>query len=154
MTIAAVHHVGFTVSDLDRSCAWYAMLLETEPALRRSWDHEYVGRVVGYPGVQLEAALWDLPGGMTLELLQYRDPGPGTVDMESFNTGNAHLCLVVDDLAEEFRRLAGLADFRSDAPVDIPWGHFRGGRSCYLRDPDGISIELVQLPPSGPRDMD
>jgi hypothetical protein len=25
-----------------------------------------------------------------------------------------------------------------------------GGRACYLRDPDGISIELLEEPPGGP----
>lgn len=54
-------------------------------------------------------------------------------------------------LEREFDRLshAGGA-FRSDRPVDIPIGPYRGGRSAYLRDPDGISIQLLQPPAQGP----
>jgi catechol 2,3-dioxygenase-like lactoylglutathione lyase family enzyme len=86
-----------------------------------------------------------------LELLEYKSPEPGRVDMETYNVGNAHLCLIVDDLEAEFARLRGHAEFRHPDPVDVPWGHFAGGKSCYLRDPDGISIEIVQYPPGGPK---
>ena len=70
--------------------------------------------------------------------------------MESYNAGNAHLCLATEDLAGEFARLRGRVKFRDPEPVAIPWGPYRGGWACYLRDPDGISIELMQPPPGGP----
>ena len=58
----------------------------------------------------------------------------------------------VASVREQYARLRPLgARFRSDGPVEIPWGPYRGGRACYLRDPDGISIELIELPPGGPR---
>jgi catechol 2,3-dioxygenase-like lactoylglutathione lyase family enzyme len=142
-------HVGFSVANIERSVEWYTFLLQEAPVLRGVWDVEYVSRVVGYPGLVLDAALWNLPGGTVLELLEYKRPSPGRVDMETYNVGNAHLCLVVDDLAAEFERLQGRAEFRNPEPVEIPWGHFAGGRSCYLRDPDGISVELLQYPPGG-----
>jgi catechol 2,3-dioxygenase-like lactoylglutathione lyase family enzyme len=151
VTYSGLDHVGFAVGDLDRSVEWYTFFLGEPPLLRKTWDVEYVGRVVGYPGVKMEGAFWRLPGGTVLELLEYLDPRPGRVDMETYNAGNAHLCLVVDDLAADFERLRGQVEFRDPEPVDIPWGPYRGGRACYLRDPDGISIELIQLPPGGPK---
>jgi len=148
---AGLDHVGFTVSSLDRSVPFYAELLGEEPLLRKRWDVEYVGRIVGYPGVVLDAAFWRLPGDTVLERLEYVEPPPGRVDLETYNVGNAHLCLVTDDLKADFERLrpAG-AEFRSEAPIEIPWGPYKGGKACYLRDPDGISIELIELPPGGP----
>jgi catechol 2,3-dioxygenase-like lactoylglutathione lyase family enzyme len=145
-----VEHVGFSVSNLDRSVDWYTFLLDEPPTARKLWDPEYVSRVLGYPEVVLEFALWQLPGGHMLELLEYKNPKPRRIDMETYNVGNAHLCLIVDDLAAEFVRLRGRAEFRHAEPVDIPVGHFAGGRSCYVRDPDGISIEIVEHPPGGP----
>jgi catechol 2,3-dioxygenase-like lactoylglutathione lyase family enzyme len=145
-------HVGFSVADIERSVQWYTFLFEEPPVLRKLYDVEYVSRVLGYPGVVLDAALWELPGGARFELLEYKSPEPGRVDMETHNVGNGHLCLIVDDLAAEFDRLRGRAEFRNPEPVEIPWGHFAGGKSCYVRDPDGISIELVQYPPGGPKD--
>ena len=151
MRFSGLDHVGFTVSSLDRSVAFYTALLGEEPLLRKRWDVEYVGRVVGYPGVVLDAAFWRLAGDTVLELLEYVEPPPGRVDLETYNVGNSHLCLVTEDLAGDFERLRGVADFRHPEPVEIPWGPYAGGKACYLRDPDGISIELLELPPGGPR---
>ena len=46
--------------------------------------------------------------------------------------------------------LRGFVEFRSLEPVEILWGPYQGGSACYLRDPDGISVELLQPPPGGP----
>ena len=151
MYYTGLDHVGFAVNDLDQSVEWYSMFLGEPPILRKTWDVEYVSRIVGYPRVKMEGAFWRLPGGTVLELLQYLYPEPGHVDMETYNVGNAHLCLVVDDLAADFERLRNHVEFRDPAPVEIPWGPYTGGMACYLRDPDGISIELMQLPAGGPR---
>lgn len=151
MTFRKLDHVGFAVSDLDRSVAWYTRFLGLEPMLRKTWDVEYLGRIVGYPGCTIECAIWRLPNDTLLELIQYLDPPAGRVDMETFNAGNAHLCLITEDLDRDFERLRGHAEFRSAEPVDIPWGPYEGGRVCYLRDPDGISVELMEEPAGGPR---
>lgn len=90
--LATVDHIGYTVSDLDRSVEFYAFLLEREPTARKTWDVEYIGRIQG-----------------------------------------------------------GKALFRSDAPVRIEWGPYEGGHAARVRDPDGITIELIQLPPGGVR---
>jgi catechol 2,3-dioxygenase-like lactoylglutathione lyase family enzyme len=148
---SALDHIGFSVASLDRSIPFYTALLGEEPLLRKKWDVEYVGEVVGYRGLVLEAAFWRLPGGTILELIEYVEPPPRSVDLETYNIGNAHLCLVTDDMDSDFERLRPLgAAFRSERPVEIPWGPYRGGKACYLRDGDGISIELLELPPGGP----
>jgi catechol 2,3-dioxygenase-like lactoylglutathione lyase family enzyme len=71
--------------------------------------------------------------------------------METYNAGNGHMALVVGDIHAEFDRLRDHASFRDPSPIAIPWGPYAGGWACYLRDPDGISIELMQLPPHGAR---
>jgi catechol 2,3-dioxygenase-like lactoylglutathione lyase family enzyme len=148
---SALDHIGFSVASLDRSIPFYTALLGEEPLLRKKWNVEYVGEVVGYRGLVLEAAFWRLPGGTILELIEYVEPPPRSVNLETYNIGNAHLCLVTDDMDSDFERLRPLgAAFRSERPVEIPWGPYRGGKACYLRDGDGISIELLELPPGGP----
>ena len=53
---------------------------------------------------------------------------------------------LVDDLDGTYRRLqAGGVGFIS-APVEIDTGINTGGRALYLRDPDGIPMELFELP--------
>jgi catechol 2,3-dioxygenase-like lactoylglutathione lyase family enzyme len=71
--------------------------------------------------------------------------------METYNAGNAHLCVVVDDLEGELVRLERELGVTGVDAVEIPWGPYAGGRGCYLRDPDDISIQLMQLPLDGPR---
>ena len=69
--------------------------------------------------------------------------------METYNVGNAHLSFQTDDLHETFERLRGRAELRSDDPVLIEWGPYEGGYAARVRDPDGITIELVQPPAGG-----
>jgi catechol 2,3-dioxygenase-like lactoylglutathione lyase family enzyme len=154
MPYSGLDHVGFAVGNLDRAVEWYTRFLAAAPILRKTWDIEYVSRVVGYPGVKLEAAFWTLAGGTTLELIEYLEPPPGVVDMETYNAGNAHLCLVVDDLDADLERLHRELGMTGIEAIEIPWGPYAGGKACYLRDADGISIELLQRPPGGPRFAD
>jgi glyoxylase I family protein len=142
-------HVGYTVSDLDRSVEFWAQLLERDPKARKTWDVPYLGRIQGYDDLKVEAAFFDLPGGLTLELIQYHNPPHATVDMETYNVGNAHLSFVTGDLQQTFERLRGSAEQRSPEPVRIEWGPYEGGFAARVRDPDGITIELVQLPEGG-----
>ena len=126
MSLTRFDHVGFTVADLDRSVAWYTRFLGSEPLLhQKGWDAEYTGT----------------------ELIEYVSPAPGAVDMETTNVGNGHFCIVVDDLHAEYERLRGFAEFRSPEPVRIPQGPNEGAYGAYVRDPDGISIQLMQPPP-------
>ena len=150
MAVKSVAHVGFTVSDLDRSVAFYSALLGQGPHFRRRYDEPYISEIIGYPGCSLEIALFRLPGTeVELELLRYYEPPPGRVDLETYNAGNAHLCLTVDDWDAAYARLQGLgAAFRHDAPVRQTAGEFEGSATVYLRDPDGITIELYEPVPT------
>jgi lactoylglutathione lyase len=145
-------HVGFTVANLDRSVAWYTRFLGSEPLLqRKGWEAAYTGTMLGYPGCVIDWAYFALPGDGRLELIEYVEPSPGRVDMETTNAGNGHICIVVDDIHAELARLRDVAELRSPQPVRIPEGPNAGALGAYVRDPDGISIQLMQPPPSAPR---
>ena len=151
MHYRSLDHVGFTVTSLDRSIPFYTVLLGEKPIGRLAWKaeaDEFVGHIIGYRELELAGAFWKLPGGTTLELLEYRHPAGGHVDMETYNVGNGHLGLLTDDIHADFERLRGHVEFRNSEPVRIPSGPAEGGYAIYFRDPDGITIELVQAPPS------
>ena len=59
-----------------------------------------------------------------------------------------HVCLTVDDLQSLYDRLreSAACSFLSP-PVEVDTGANRGGSALYLRDPDGILVELFQPPP-------
>lgn len=98
----------------------------------------------------MDAAVIDLPGGdgAVLEILEYLIPDKHPNPPDTANPGNVHICLAVDDIgAMRERALACGAVPVSPGPVEVTVGPNAGARACYLRDPDGITLELLQPPP-------
>ena len=148
-SVRGVHHVGISVASVDAALAFWQGFLGLEPRWRTVLDRPYLGRHVGYPGVAMDAAFLDLPGGIVLELLDYRVDGKTPNSDATANPGNVHLCLLVDDATEAWERAvaAGARPVVPEGPVDVDAGPNRGARASYLRIHDGVSLELFQLPP-------
>jgi catechol 2,3-dioxygenase-like lactoylglutathione lyase family enzyme len=147
--IVGAHHTSFTVTDLDRSLAFFVRL-GLEVLFTREVEADYFGRVVGLPGCRVRAALLRIPGSAHhLELFQYRTPQGQPCRPRPCDPGSAHLALLVDDLPALYERLhADGADFVGP-PVPIDAGPNTGGYAAYLRDPNGVLIELFQPPHRG-----
>ena len=143
----SVHHIGVTVADMDRAVAFWERLLGSPARGRAMLDGPNVGTMVGYPGVRIERSWVDLPGGVALELLQYLDRDEAPYDPGTAHPGNVHVCLHVDDM-DGARAHAVESGARpvSDHPIDVAAGPLAGARLQYLRDPDGVTIELFQPP--------
>ena len=131
-----VHHIGMSVADLDAALAFW------EPFL----GVPYLGRHVGYPGIAIRAAFIDLPGGNTLELLDYQEPGKAQNAEATANPGNVHLCLAVGDADDVWRQAVacGARPIVAEGPVLIDAGPNEGAKAAYLRIHDGITLELFQ----------
>jgi catechol 2,3-dioxygenase-like lactoylglutathione lyase family enzyme len=147
VTIQHMHHVGLTVTDLDRSVSFYAKAFGYTEVMRQEISAAYLGEIVGLPGARVKMAhlrLHDEPH--VLELFEYVTPSAAPPVLQPHHTGNAHLCFIVDDIASDHARLADQGATFISEPVAIDAGRNAGGISCYLRDPDGITLELFQLP--------
>lgn len=146
-----VVHTGFTVSDLERSVAWYRDVLGLDLIGRQRNDNAYSRQIVGMPDAVLEIAFLGFPAesaarrGQVLELVQYRSPAGRVLHLATNDVGVGHLALEVDELAAEYERLVRLGVRFRSLPVEIDEGHNRGALACYLLDPDGITIELIQI---------
>ncbi|HMJ94491.1 MAG TPA: VOC family protein [Thermoleophilaceae bacterium] len=151
MSFGGLDHIGFAVADLERSTAWYTRLLGEAPTIRKAVGPGYIGEIVGYPECRMKWALWRLPNNTMLELIQYLMPDAAHADMETYTIGNGHVCLVTDDIEGDGERMRGHAEFRSPRPVTIPVGPYQGVRAWYIRDPDGITVELIEAPSNGPQ---
>jgi len=145
-----LHHTCYTVSSLDRSLAFYRDLLGCEVLATQEKQGGYLAAIVGYPDAHVRMAHLRVPGGdHVIELFEYLAPQSGRADVEPRNVGASHLCFVVDDLPALYEQLRGRGvDSFVSAPVEVDTGINAGGYALYLRDPDGITVELFQ-PPAG-----
>jgi glyoxylase I family protein len=150
--VQGVHHVGASVADLEAALAFWEPFLGVSARFRGRLSRPYLGESVGYPGVEIDAAIVDLPGGGVLELLEYRLDGREQTPDETKHPGNVHLCLSVTDAAAAWDRAVdfGARPVRAAGPVEVDAGPNEGARVAYLRVHDGISVELFQVAPHPP----
>jgi lactoylglutathione lyase len=143
--ITRAHHTGFTVSSLERSIAFYRDILGFELAFQWNPQAPYLAELVGYPSVDLHAAILRLPGtDVCLELLEYRNIEQVPVDMHNGNVGNGHIAFNVDNLLEIYAELQKKGVKSVSPPVTPTIGPNKGGKAVYLIDPDGFRVELVE----------
>lgn len=159
MAVKGIWHFSFTVSDIDKSVAFYSDLLGLEVITRQDQANPYTEKLVAMPGAQLRVAMLRVPGWPAgpshhhLELVEYVHPRGVKADVRTNNTGAPHLAFVVEDIHAEYARLtAAGVRFKSD-PVEIAAGVNQGGWTIYLLDPDDITLEISQPPPNRPLDF-
>lgn len=145
--MTVLHHTGLTVRDLDRSLAFYRDLLGMEVVFEQEKRGGYLAAIVGYEAAHVRMAHLAFPGGgHRIELFEYVQPEPRGKPGEPRDVGISHVCLVVDDLDSVHGRLRAAGVEFYSAPVPVSSGANAGGAAVYLRDPDGITLELFQPP--------
>jgi catechol 2,3-dioxygenase-like lactoylglutathione lyase family enzyme len=149
--LLGIWHISWTVSDLERSKAFYATL-GFELIHYQEQKNEYTEKFVGLPGAHLKAALMkfaDTPPGLSghvIELIEYVSPKGMHLHPRPCDINSAHLAVITNDVQELHQRmLAAGASFVSP-PVAITAGINQGGFTCYMRDSDGFTVELMQPP--------
>jgi catechol 2,3-dioxygenase-like lactoylglutathione lyase family enzyme len=145
--IVGAHHTSFTVADLARSLGFFRDRLGLTVVSQREVHDDYFSRIVGLPDCGVRVALLRVPGSAHhVELFEYLAPQGDACTPRPCDPGSAHLSLLVDDLPAFYERLcAEGVDFVGE-PVGIDAGPNAGGYGVYLRDPNGVLIELFQPP--------
>ncbi len=145
--VNGVDHVGLTVADLERSIKFYTEVLECSIVFQQEKKGGYLAAIVGYPDAEVHMVHLQPAGTTTrIELFEYRQPPSAPRELEPRNVGNAHFCFVVSDLTALYERLVAHEVTILSPPIEIDTGVNQGGQSLYLRDPDGITVELFQRP--------
>jgi catechol 2,3-dioxygenase-like lactoylglutathione lyase family enzyme len=151
VAVTAVAAVGFTVSDMDRSVAFYRDVLAFTPVSDVEVDgHEY-DRLYGVFGVRARVVRMQL-GGQVLELTQFLAPPdarPIPVPSYSNDLWFQHVAIVVRDMDEAWARLRKHHVRQiSPRPQTIPVSNraAAGIKAMKFRDPDGHNLELLWFP--------
>ncbi len=147
--ITGMHHTSIVVSDMDRSLGFYRDQLGMTLAVDAIMSGEMLDREVALTGARLRVVEL-APGnsGSYLELLQYYSPPgkPFPADARCCDVGMPHVALIVSDIQEIYDELKEQGVNFTAPPQFVDAGAFRGCRTAYCYDPDGIVVELWQMP--------
>jgi catechol 2,3-dioxygenase-like lactoylglutathione lyase family enzyme len=145
-SVTGFWHVGITVSDLERSLAFYRDglgLQVTSTAVSSSAAAE----VWDLPGASADVVYLAVPGSDAMvELLHFRtEVDASSAAARPWDPASAHFCLFVRDLDVLYACLA-TAGFcsRSGGVTQIVDGPLAGAKAAYLMDPDGHHVEVFE----------
>ena len=140
-----MHHVGITVRDLEASLAWYERIFGVKPEFVAQGSGPDLSKAVGVPGADLRFAFLRF-GSCVVELLCYDNDREETYTRSNADVGSAHVCIDVPDLRAAYQDLLGKGVEFLAPPLLIDDGPLEGCSFVYVKDPDGITLELFETP--------
>ena len=143
------NHVGFTVEDLDRGIAMFSDLFGYAVVSRGGRNPRGVGMLTGVPDPDIEVVHLRRDGFIGVELIHYRTPiDRSRASGLPCDAGYTHLTYDVRDVDCMVERAAayGLKPVGQIVGNKDTGGPRKGTRVVYLKDPEGLNIELIQPP--------
>jgi catechol 2,3-dioxygenase-like lactoylglutathione lyase family enzyme len=142
-----LHHAGLTVSNLDQSVEFYRdvvglkLLVPQTPVL----SGPKVDEMTGIPGVAMKLAMFEISKNNRLALIEYLKPASSLqYALPTTNIGSIHVALQVSDIEAKVREMKAKGVYFITV-MNIPTdGPFVGWKYIYFKDPDGITLELVE----------
>lgn len=149
--VQSVGDIAVTVSDLDRSVAFFRDILDFTPESEYELRGDEYDRLHGAFGVRLRVATLRL-GDERLQLRQFLTPRGRLMPRGSRSNDRwfQHIAIIVSDMDRAFERLRDRrVEFASTAPQTLPaWNKNAAGiQAFYFRDPDGHFLEILAFPP-------
>jgi catechol 2,3-dioxygenase-like lactoylglutathione lyase family enzyme len=143
--------VGMTVSDMDRSIAFFADVLTFEKVSDIEVAGEDFEHLEGVFGLRMRIVRMRL-GSEEIELTQYVAPEgrPIPLDSRSNDRWFQHVAIIVSDMNAAYRTLREHhVRHASSGPQKLPdWNPNAGGiEAFYFKDPDGRPLEVLAFPP-------
>lgn len=145
--VTGFFHVGITVSEMARSVEFYRDGLGLEYDWEKEGNSDHVRELIALEFTSLQNVFLKIPGGGSIELLEYRGIERHSAAARPCDPGSGHLCLYVDDIdkaVEKARQHGGVT--RSANVVTSPEGPTKGCKVVYVTDPDGFIVELFSHP--------
>jgi glyoxylase I family protein len=145
--IVGADHTGITVSNLERALAFWRDVLGFEFSHTAHQNGALAQEITGVEGAEIKLAVVKTPGGHKVELLEYLAPVDRVrADVRPCDVGSVHVALLVDDLDAVLAQIAGFGWKPVGSPQTLQSGPNAGKRVVYVRDPDGTTVEFMELP--------
>jgi catechol 2,3-dioxygenase-like lactoylglutathione lyase family enzyme len=143
--ITGFNHTSFTVADIQASVRFWTESLGFEAASVGPRSGGWQGAVTGVAGAELMVA--HLYGhGHHIEFIQYLAGAEVGAPASPARAGAAHVCLEVDDIEATWATLMARGARAQGSIASVGSGVVGGAKAGYIRDPNGILIELLELP--------
>jgi len=140
-------HISVTVSDMERSLAFYRDLLGMEQIETHRLEGETISKMAGKEDVIMEVVRLQAPEspGMLLDLQEYVRPQGKVSDGKLGDVGHSHSCFGVPDMAQAYQELKaeGVKFVSEPVSFDLGWAVVH---VVFFEDPDGYILELMQVP--------
>ena len=144
-----IYHVGLTVSDLERSIAFYRDVLGLEFQGEIFMEGEETDKM--FRRVNCKARVAYLNGSKAVEappveLIQFVNNEVKKVPSDLFTTSISEVCFYTDDIDSAYKHLVDNNVECLSEPQDFDFraDGFGESRAFYFRDPDGIILEMMQ----------
>ena len=145
--IVSTDHTGITVSNLERSLAFWRDVLGFEFSHSAHQKGDLAQEITGVAGAEIKLAVLKTPGGHKIELLEYLAPAERKrATLRPCDVGSVHVAMLVNDLDAVLAQIAASGWEAAGKPQTLNTGPNAGKRVVYVRDPDGTTIELMQPP--------
>jgi MIP family channel proteins len=149
--VGAVGAIGLTVSDVDRSVAFYGDVLGFEKISDVEVSGAAYERLTGVFGLQARVVVMQL-GSERIELTEYLTPRgrAAPADSRSNDAWFQHIAIITSDIEQAYLWLRRhKVQHVSPGPQRLPdWNPKAGGiKAFYFRDPDGHPLEILEFPP-------
>ena len=152
LRILAADHTGITVSNLESALTFWRDILGLELSHTAHQTGEMAAEITGIAGAEIRLAVVKAPGGHKIELLEYlAPPDRKEAALRPCDVGSVHVALTVDNLDGLLSRIAASGWKAAGKPQTLTFGPNAGKRVVYVRDPDGTTIEFMQLPSGNDR---
>ena len=144
--IVSADHTGITVSNLERSLAFWRDVLGFELSHTAHQKCELAQEITGVEGAEITLAVLKTAGGHKIELLEYLAPADRKrASLRPCDVGSVHVALLVHDLDALLAQIAASGWQAAGKPQTLKTGPNAGKRVVYVRDPDGTTIEFMQV---------
>ncbi len=143
----SVHHIGIPVSNLDESLKFYRNFVGGEVEFTQPMWGEGLSKGAKVPNAKLRFSFLRI-NNTIIELIEYERPKGKTFDRGNNDIGSIHIAFEVEDIQKTYSELSSQGIVFNAPPYtfteDDGAEAVVGATFAYLKDPDGIQLEIFQ----------